>query len=328
MKANIDRFGGDPHNVTVFGESAGAISVNYLMVSPAAKGLFDKAIAESGFGRSEPRALAGPRSAEAVGTAFAEAQGIKGDDSAAAAALRALSADALNAPVSGLGDPAIPGPLLDGQIVTGGIAEGFAKGDEAHVPYMEGGNSYEASLFPQVADHPDPVIARIGDAAKVEALYGGAPAPEVAREADDRQPDHRAGPLPRPPDGAPGAAGLRLPLLLRAGGGAADQLRRLARLGDHLRVRQPAGPPDHLRPAHHPGRDARRPQALRRHARLLGQPSPRPAIPTAPAGRAGPASTAGAERLLEFGADGVNVRTDFAKPRLDLIEASRKPPAS
>ena len=36
----------------------------------------------------------------------------------------------------------------------------------------------------------------------------------------------------------------------------------------------------------------------------------------------------GAERLIEFGADGVNIRTDFAKPRLDLIEASRKPPAS
>ena len=48
---NIKAFGGDAKNVTIFGESAGAICVNYLMLAPQAKGLFDKALSESGFGR-------------------------------------------------------------------------------------------------------------------------------------------------------------------------------------------------------------------------------------------------------------------------------------
>ena len=46
---------------------------------------------------------------------------------------------------------------------------------------MEGGNSYEASLFPHLGDAPDPVIARAGDPARIEAVYGGAPAADVAR---------------------------------------------------------------------------------------------------------------------------------------------------
>ena len=136
----------------MFGESAGAISVNYLMTSPAAHGLFDKAIGESGFGRSMPRPL---KAAEGFGQTFAETNGVKGDDAAAAAALRALPADAVNAQVPGLGDPATPNPILDGKILTQGIEPAFAKGEEAHVPYLEGGNSYEASLFPRVADAPD-----------------------------------------------------------------------------------------------------------------------------------------------------------------------------
>src|SRR5580698_6217355 len=66
---NIAEFGGNPKNVTIFGESAGAISVNYLMLAPQAKGLFNKALSESGFGRLPARPIS---SVEQNGVTFAE----------------------------------------------------------------------------------------------------------------------------------------------------------------------------------------------------------------------------------------------------------------
>jgi para-nitrobenzyl esterase len=84
VKENIEAFGGDPKNITVFGESAGGMSIGCLMVMPAAKGLFQKGILESGVG-----SVAIPKTeANKVGELFLKVSGIKSDD---VKAMRALT---------------------------------------------------------------------------------------------------------------------------------------------------------------------------------------------------------------------------------------------
>src|SRR6202035_4903397 len=106
-QANIRRFGGNPRNVTIAGESAGGLSVLAQMVSPGSRGLFQKAIIQSGAFALNQQPLA---DAEAVGEAFATAAGCPDQT---AQCLRNLPvADLVNTPFSG-----IPG-VVDGRVLT------------------------------------------------------------------------------------------------------------------------------------------------------------------------------------------------------------------
>ncbi len=179
VQKNIARFGGDPGNVTLFGESAGGASVLTMMTTPLARGLFQKAIVESGGGRS----LLGPMrrihesapnlpSGEAVGVAFAEKAGIKGDDAAALAALRQLPAervvDGLN--MASMGNPTYSGPMIDGKIVVESSEQAMLGGRAMNIPVMAGANSSDIGF--SFAKSMDELFAPFGaNREKAQAVY-------------------------------------------------------------------------------------------------------------------------------------------------------------
>jgi len=166
VRENIASFGGDARNVTIFGESAGALSVEYLLASPAAHGLFDRAIAQSGYLFTMPElrhARYEEKSAESIGAALATTLGANGISE-----LRAM--DARNLVDASAAAGYAPYGTIDGKILPRQLVDTFDRGEQAPVPLIAGLTSGEVrGLRFLLPPHPASAEAYAND---VKARYG------------------------------------------------------------------------------------------------------------------------------------------------------------
>ena len=168
VRANIALFGGDPGNVTIFGQSAGGKSVLALFSSPLARGLFHKGIAQSSYILPEAKRA----KAVEAGIKAVDALGLPGPD-ATAEQLRALPAEKF-ATLKGKGLSVSPVPVQGDQVLPVSVQEAFKKGWEARVPLIVGSTSDDISVAAAFGIDPEALLKRLGAAGfLVRVLYPG-----------------------------------------------------------------------------------------------------------------------------------------------------------
>lgn len=185
IKQNIAVFGGNPNNITIFGESAGGVSVHTLLTSPLSRGLFHKAIVESGGGRDgvltgRPMRENGvdpyyPVAAETIGINFAHRHNIEATDTATLSKLYSLSTAEIvdgGQESAGPGGPVTySGPILDGRLVAETAESAYKAGRQMHVPLIIGSNSADFVGFIN-ASTKDSLFTQFGDrSADARAAY-------------------------------------------------------------------------------------------------------------------------------------------------------------
>lgn len=178
VQKHIADFGGDPRQVTVMGESAGAISTMTLLANPRARGLFARAILQSGIGLLDPATL---EQQEAAGIAAAERAGLP--KTADADALRVLPAERW---VEALGQRSggAVNPFIDGRLIREPPWSAFQRDAAIDVPMLVGANSNEASVLLAMGVPPAAALRYVGgDMAAARAAYGaGLDEAEMARQ--------------------------------------------------------------------------------------------------------------------------------------------------
>ena len=188
VKRNITQFGGDPGNVTIAGQSAGAFGVNYLTVSPLARGLFHRAIAQSGasFVSSPLRAALDLKQAEELGLEFAKNMGAE-----SLADLRNLPADSILMAPGGLYSP-----FVDDYVIPEEVMDAYSSGKQNDVPVLIGWNKDDRMLArPQAAAlFREQIQGRFGELAEdFFAVYPTATEEEAKRSQFDMSRDQAFG---------------------------------------------------------------------------------------------------------------------------------------